>query len=343
VSIGIAAGVVVLAVVGCTMAVVGDDGRRLHPRASYDPVRGSAAAEEWVAHGDHAAVIRVTEEKAGEPDPRDGDHIPRTVTANVTRVVWSRPGAPRLPEEITLRVTGWYGTLWGGREEAAREGAPRLEPGHTYLVGLAGLGRGVELIGDDAALPYDAETFGQGEFEGRAISPNAYRRAVQGLPEDAVAEFAVGETYNRRTLRDVQRLLEGTSPLNVYRQAALNSLYADLNLDREPDDHADEGVGDLPGRIRRQVSSLDSGTDYFLSVACRGRGSAVKVGLTVNGTSDTRELPCNTGNELVAVKQPRGEVTFEIASVGTDAGAVAWNMSEAPGRAGTQEPDGRPR
>ncbi|GCB43849.1 hypothetical protein [Streptomyces sp. NL15-2K] len=163
----------------------------------------------------------------------------------------------------------------------------------------------------------------------RAISPNAYRKAVQGLPEDAVAEFAVSETYNPRTLHDVQRLLEGTSPLNLYRQAALNSLYTDVNLDRKPDEHADEGTGDLPGPIRRRVSALDSRTDYFLSVACFGHGRQLTLRLAVNGTTAIRQLPCNTGNELVAVKQPRGEVTYEIASAEPDLGAVAWNLSEA--------------
>lgn len=330
--IGIATGLAVLTAVGGGVALAGDDGRRVFPRASYDPFRGSAAAEEWVAHGDHAAVIRVTRETAGEPDP-EGDHVPRTVTATVTRVVWSRPGAPRLPEEITLRAKGWYTTLWGGREEAAREGAPRLEPGHTYLVGLARLGKGVELIGDDAALPYDAETFGRGELEGRVTSPDAYRRAVRGLPQDAVAKFAISETYKPRTLRDVQRLLKGTSPRNVYRRAALDGLGADMNLDRQPDDPADEGAGDLPGRIRRSVPALDSGTDYFLSVACAGRGTAFTVRLTVNGTSATHRLPCNAGDELVAVKRPRGVVAYEIASAGPDVGAVAWNLSEAPGGA----------
>ncbi|GGM25298.1 hypothetical protein GCM10010129_82300 [Streptomyces fumigatiscleroticus] len=331
--VGIAAGVAVLTVVGCAVAIAGDDGRRLSPRASYDPFQGSATAQEWVAHGDHAAVIRVTRETAAEPGPKDGDYVPRTVTATVTQVLWSRPRAPRLPEEITLQAKGWYTTLWGGQEEAAREGAPRLEPGHTYLVAVSGTANGVELIGDDAALPYDAATFGQGEFEGRAISPNAYRAAVRGLPEDAVAEFAISETYNPRTLRDVQRLLEGTSPLNLYRQQALNSLHTDVNLDREPDHHADEGAGDLPGRVRRRVTTLDPGTDYFLSLACSGRGTAITLELTVDGKTDTRQLPCNTGSELVAVKQPRDEVAYEIASAGPDIGAVAWNVSEAPGHA----------
>ncbi|MGW9031607.1 hypothetical protein ACWGQ5_47885 [Streptomyces sp. NPDC055722] len=330
--IGISAGLAVLTAVGCTVAIAEDDGRRLLSRASYDPFRGSAAAQEWVAYGDHAAVIRVTREAAAKPDPKDGDYIPRTVTATVTQVVWSRPKAPPLPKEITLEANGWYTTLWGGREEAAREGASRLEPGHTYVVGVIGTGSRVKLIGDDAAVPYDAATFGRGELEGRAISPNAFRRAVRGMPEDAVAKFVISETYNPRTLRDVQRLLEGTSPLNIYRQAALNSLYTDVNLDRKPDDHADEGAGDLPGRFRRRVSPLDSGTDYFLSIACSGRGSAITLRLTVNLTTTTRQLPCNTGNELVAVKEPRGEVMYEITSAEPDAGAVAWSVSEAPRR-----------
>ncbi|MEU6106247.1 hypothetical protein [Streptomyces flaveolus] len=328
--IAVAVGVAVLTAAGSAVAIAADDGRRLLPRASYDPFRGSAAAQEWVAYGDHAAVVRVTGESAAEPDPKDGDYVPRTVTATVTQVIWSRPGAPRLPGEFTLRAHGWYTTLWGGREEVAREGAPRLEPGHTYVVGVIGTRSGAELIGDDAALPYDDETLGLGELEGRAVVPDAYRRAVRGLPEDAVAEFAIDEAYNPRTLRDVQRLLEGTSPRNVYRRTALSSLHTDLNLDREADRPVDDGTGDLPGRTRRSVPALDSGTDYFLTVSCSGRGTAVTVRLTVNGTHTTRRLPCDTSGDLVAVKRPRGEVTYEIASDGTGVGAVAWNLSEAP-------------
>ncbi|MER7191471.1 hypothetical protein [Streptomyces flaveolus] len=331
--IAVAVGAAVLTAAGSAVAIAADDGRRLLPRASYDPFRGSAAAQEWVAYGDHAAVVRVTRESAAEPDPKDGDYVPRTVTATVTQVIWSRPGAPRLPEEFTLRAHGWYTTLWGGREEAAREGAPRLEPGHTYVVGVIGTRTGAELIGDDAALPYDDETLGLGELEGRTVAPDAYRRAVRGLPEDAVAEFAIDETYKPRTLRDVQRLLEGTSPQNVYRRTALSSLHTDLNLDRKADRPVDDGTGDLPGRARRSAPALDSGTDYFLAVSCSGRGKAVTVRLTVNGTHTTRRLPCNTSSDLVAVKRPRGEVTYEIASDGTGAGAVAWNLSEAPAAA----------
>jgi hypothetical protein len=328
---GIAAGLAVAAAAGCAVAVADGDGRRLLPRASYDPLRGSATAQEWVAHGDHAAVIRVTRETAGAPGPEDGDYIPRAVTATVTQVLWSRPRAPRLGTTVTLRAHGWYTTLWGGRKEAAREGAPRLEPGHTYIVGLTALGRGTELIGDDAALPFDSGILGEGEFEGRSVTPNAYRRAVRGLPKDAVAGFAVSETYNPRTVRDVQRLLESTSPLNVYRQAALSRLSTDVNLDRRPDEHADEGVSDLPGRTHRRVVALQPGTDYFLSIVCAGRGTALSLRLTVAGTTTERPVPCNTGNELVAVEQHRGEVTYDIVSAGPDAGAVAWNVSKAPG------------
>ncbi|MEU1534990.1 hypothetical protein [Streptomyces fagopyri] len=84
-SIGIAAGLAVLTAVGCAVAIADDDGRRLLSRSSYDPFRGSAAAQDWVAYSDHAAVIRVTREAAAKPDPKDGDYIPRTVTATVTQ------------------------------------------------------------------------------------------------------------------------------------------------------------------------------------------------------------------------------------------------------------------
>ncbi|MEU3660314.1 hypothetical protein AB0E77_11185 [Streptomyces sp. NPDC032940] len=332
--IAVAVGVTVLTAGASAVALAADDGRRVLPRAGHDPILGSAAAQEWVAHGDHAAVVRVTRESAAEAGPKDGDYVPRTVTATVTRVIWSRPGAARLPEELTLRAHGWYTTLWGGREEAAREGAPRLEPGHTYVVGVVATARGAELIGDDAAVPYDDETLGLGELEGRAVTPNAYRRAVRGLPDDAVAGFAAGETYAPRTLRDVQRLLEVTSPRNVYRRTALQGLSTDLDLDRKADRPVDEGSGDLPGRIRRSVPALEPGSDYFLAVACSGRGKDVTVGLTVGGEHTTHRLPCNTGDELVAVRQPLGEVTFEIASKGPDVGAVAWNVSRAPEVAG---------
>ncbi|MET8570121.1 hypothetical protein [Streptomyces sp. NPDC004783] len=328
-AIGLAVGAAVLTAAGGAVAVVADDGRRVLPRASYHPLRGSAAAQEWVAYGDHVAVVRVTREAAAEAGPKDGDYVPRTITAAVTRVVWSRPGAPRLSEEITLRAHGWYTTLWGGREEVAREGAPRLEPGHTYVVGVVGTLGGVELIGDDAALPYDDNTLGRGELEGRAVVPDAYRKAVRGLPADAVAAFAIGEVYNPKNLGDVQRLLEGTSPLNVYRRTALSSLHTDVNLDQKADQPVDEGTEDLPGRVRR-TPALDSGTDYFLTLSCSGRGKAVTVRLTVDGRTTTQRVPCDTGGDVMAVKQPRGEVTYEIASAEPAVGAVAWNVSEAP-------------
>ncbi|WAX77200.1 hypothetical protein [Streptomyces sp. KMM 9044] len=37
---------------------------------------------------------------------------------------------------------------------------------------------------------------------------------------------------------------------------------------------------------------------------------------------------------VLADKQPRGDVTFEISAAGPGIGAVAWNVSKAPERSG---------
>lgn len=324
VTAGVAVGVVVA---GCLVAVALDDGRRVGPPMAYGVFGGSAAAEEWVAYGDHAAVVTVTGEVRGRPDPNSEDHIPRTVSVTVSEVIWSRPGAARLPEALVLPVRGWYDPLLGGEQEDAARAAPRLEPGHTYLVGLAGTSGGLRPIGDEAAVPYDDATFGKGEIEGRVVDPLEYYRAVRGLPRNSVARFAVNETYNRKTLADVRRLLAGTSAQNVHRQAALDGLYTDADRDGRADERLDEGSHDLPGQIRRTAGALDPGQDYFLSVGCAGRGAAVKVTLTVNGVSSEHRILCNGHGERVVVKRPQGEVSYELG--GDDVGAVAWRLAPA--------------
>ncbi|MFD0346279.1 hypothetical protein ACFQ0M_09725 [Kitasatospora aburaviensis] len=230
------AGVVVgVVVAGCLAAVALDDGRRVGPPRAYGSFGGSAAAEEWVAYGDHAAVITVTDEVRGRPDPNSEDYVPRTVSATVSEVIWSRPGAVRLPGAVMLPVRGWYDPLLGGEQEDAARAA-RLEPGHTYLVGLAETSGGLRPIGDEAAVPYDDATFGKGEIEGRVVDPIEYYRALRELPRDSVARFAVNETHNRKTLADVRRLLAATSAQNVHRQAALDGIYTDADLDGRPDE-----------------------------------------------------------------------------------------------------------
>ncbi|WP_340560258.1 hypothetical protein [Streptomyces sp. GSL17-111] len=187
-----------------------DTGPRLVPRAVYDPVRASASAADWVAHADHVVVLDVTgEEPRGGPDAFGC--LGRSVTARVAEGLWAREGAPALPKDVTMRVDGWYGadgTDGDGRREAGVEAAPRIEPGHRYVVALVVKGRTAEPVGVDAVVPYDGGTVGAGEFEGRTVAPDAYRDAVEQPAEDTVAEHL---SVPGRSARDVRPLLSSAS------------------------------------------------------------------------------------------------------------------------------------
>ncbi|WP_329306125.1 hypothetical protein OG322_05495 [Streptomyces sp. NBC_01260] len=138
---------------------------------------------DWVSYGDQVAVVNVTSEAetpaSAEEIAAGEGYISRRVALDIGEVVWSRPGAPTPPATLSLVVDGW--SFKGDtRTPIALEQSSRLEPGHAYVLSLARLSDGTwSAIGSQAALPYDSETIGAGEYQGQTVTAKQFGAAVK--------------------------------------------------------------------------------------------------------------------------------------------------------------------
>ncbi len=140
--------------------------------ANMDPSLPTSTARDWVTYADHLAIVHWVSEKELETIPDDGDpeqgEIQRSVTIGVDDVLWSRPQAPALPDEITYFAWGW--TYDGDeRTELGPWGFPRIEEGHTYVMPIVrytdpdGAHSRWGPFASDGTLPYDDGVLGEGE------------------------------------------------------------------------------------------------------------------------------------------------------------------------------------
>jgi len=142
----------------------------------------SAAPRDWATNADHVVDLEMLDEQAGFSDGHLQD---RRGTFRVNRVLYSRIGAPKFPNEFKMNVAGWALTEDGGRLPLVfARGASRLEPGHRYVAALIFLEPrcnaddgmdpgGWTTIGSFGALPLEDGVLGRGELEGRAHETEA--------------------------------------------------------------------------------------------------------------------------------------------------------------------------
>ncbi|MER7048392.1 hypothetical protein ABT391_26465 [Streptomyces jumonjinensis] len=149
--------------------------------------RPSQTAEDWVTYADHVVVVTAVSERETPPaliEIERGEGLTgREVTLRVDEVVWSRGGAPRAaPAEWKRASTGWRftGGSTSNRTKMAMRDQPRVETGHRYILALdweeAKCSPGDEpepaqwhTLGEGAVVPYDNNTIGEGEMEGRHL------------------------------------------------------------------------------------------------------------------------------------------------------------------------------
>ncbi|TDD82165.1 hypothetical protein E1293_17090 [Actinomadura darangshiensis] len=169
----------------------------------------STTATDWVTYADHVVVVTAASERrlpvSATEAARGEGLIGRTVDMQVKKVLWSRKGAPEAaPKSWTYNAAGF--ALTNGDPEAAApmavHGRPRMEVGHQYIVAVSweparcspgdkpepgrwmGLGEGSE-------VPYDGNTIGQGEMEGRVQTAAQARILVAG--EHGLEEEMIGQ------------------------------------------------------------------------------------------------------------------------------------------------------
>ncbi|MEU3612137.1 hypothetical protein ABZ725_07425 [Streptomyces sp. NPDC006872] len=169
----------------------------------------SLTAEDWVANADHAVVATPTREQ--DTDRRDFRTGPvryrtdRTVTLRTDSVLWSADSPRRaLGENFDMAAAGWnvYRNS-GTRIKRTTAEAPRLEPGHTYLLALRWTDEGWTVLGEGAAVPFDDHTVGQGEWCGRTLSKE---------------DVALGEVFSRSDDHSLEKTVHGQDEAAVTRE-----------------------------------------------------------------------------------------------------------------------------
>ncbi|SFC15203.1 hypothetical protein [Streptomyces aidingensis] len=150
---------------------------------------------DWVTYADHVAVVNVAGETDLAPSAEEREIgeglIGRTVRVEITEPLWSREHAPALPDEVEFTAVGWF--FEGERRRAfAVESSPRLELGHSYIIALARFSDGWGPLGTGGVLPYDEGVIGNGESEGRVLTPAEALEQGQaiGLEEDLLGHDA---------------------------------------------------------------------------------------------------------------------------------------------------------
>lgn len=172
----------------------------------------SETAADWVTYADHVVVVNAVSEASVPPTQVELDRgeglIGRTVTLEISEVLWSREGAP------TAAPTTWEYTAIGAQFiegdtaaplEMALHERPRVEVGHTYVMAIrweAERCEGDEVepaqwrgLGEGSEIPFDDATLGNGELEGEIQSAQQFAAAaaeetVIGLEEQVAGQSA---------------------------------------------------------------------------------------------------------------------------------------------------------
>jgi hypothetical protein len=172
----------------------------------------SSTPEDWVTYGDHLAVIRIASEQklpASEEELAAGEgYYPRSLTAYVKKVIWSRGGAPALPAEFSFVNGGW---TFGEHGEARLQsiGAPLVRVNGDYIVQLThsdDAGREWTPLGGAATLPFGNGVIGQGDT---IYEPTG---EVYDLSADAATGSTRAKVWGRQGVEDLVRIVSGARP-----------------------------------------------------------------------------------------------------------------------------------
>ncbi|GEC10644.1 hypothetical protein SSP24_82990 [Streptomyces spinoverrucosus] len=167
---------------------------------SADDPYPSQTAQDWVENADHVVVATpVREEETNRREFKKGAYrfqTDRTVTLRTDDVLWSAPRPDRsIDEGFELTAPGWrIHRASGNRVKRTAAYAPRLEPGHTYLLAVRWTADGWAVLGEGAAVPFDDRTAGRGEWCGRVLT------------EEDVAR---GERFSRRADDSLEKAVNG--------------------------------------------------------------------------------------------------------------------------------------
>ncbi|MFI0237641.1 hypothetical protein [Streptomyces sp. NPDC016845] len=204
--------IAILSAVGITAGVlIGQEGLRtvVGCGAADDPYPSQTAAD-WKAGADHVVVALPTSER--DINRQDVDKgsvrytVERTVTLSKEKVLWSAH-TPRheLGSAFDMTAPGWSVYRNGKRVKGTAAEAPRLETGHTYVLALRwDAGRWV-VLGEGAAVPFDDQVAGRGEWCGQVLSEDDFARGERFAQRD---DHSLEETVRGRDEAAISRELE---------------------------------------------------------------------------------------------------------------------------------------
>jgi len=200
-------------VLGLILVVINASGEDTATSTSMRPTSGirfvdaveehpSESVQDWRTYADLVVLASVSAESPPKVDSGRGsdssgvDLIGRTVNVMVKEVLWKSTDRPA-PDQFNIEVFGWFVSDQGELSEAAARGAPRLEPGRSYVLALGWRGamcsEGDEtepahwsVIGTRGAVPADGGKVGIGEFEGSTLNADDLEGVDTGLGADSV-------------------------------------------------------------------------------------------------------------------------------------------------------------
>ncbi|MFJ5276116.1 hypothetical protein [Streptomyces parvulus] len=169
----------------------------------------SRTAEDWVTNADHVVVATPTAEQdtnrrtfaKGAVQYRTD----RAVTFRTDKVLWSSPRPrQRIGQGFDMVGAGWNVYRDSGeRTKRTTAAAPRLESGHTYLLALRWVSGRWVVLGEGAAVPFDHQTVGEGEWCGRTLSKD---------------DVALGERFSRKDDHRLEKAVHGQDAQAVVRE-----------------------------------------------------------------------------------------------------------------------------
>lgn len=211
----LAAAVAALAVVGGVL--IGSRGLDTVNGCGFpDNPYPSETARDWVAYADVVVVgDALSERESGRRELALGAYrydVQRTVTLRVESVPCASKerSHPSAGARLDYLAPGWKITRAGGhRVDVLTGDAPRVMPGHTYVLALRRRdGRWVAL-GEGGVVPFDGHVVGRGEWCGQVVDTDGFAHGERlARHDDHSLEKALlgqGDQALTRALEDARR------------------------------------------------------------------------------------------------------------------------------------------
>lgn len=172
----------------------------------------STTASDWATYADHVVVVEAVAEQTLAPAQVEIDRgeglIGRTVTLEVAEVLWSSESAPQPPPkawEYSAAGSMFKNGDVDDTTAVAVAERPRVEVGHSYVMAIrwepAQCSEGDPMkpagwrgLGEGSEIPYDGDTLGNGEFEGRVQTAGTFAAAADAEPDQGLEERLAGQS-----------------------------------------------------------------------------------------------------------------------------------------------------